>query len=35
MRGSLQRGHGTKCGTGRFMTWARRIAERDLDCFRF
>jgi hypothetical protein len=22
-----------KCGTGCFMTWARRMAERDLDCF--
>src|SRR6266496_1488652 len=22
-----------ECGGSRFMTWARRIAERDLDCF--
>jgi hypothetical protein len=33
--GSPQRGQGTKFGTGFFITCARRIAERDLDCLLF
>jgi hypothetical protein len=33
--GSPQRGHGTKLGTLFFITCARRIAERDLDCLLF
>src|SRR3954453_15633488 len=33
MRGSPQRGQGMKCGMGCFITWARRMAERDFDCF--
>src|SRR6187551_1688044 len=33
--GSPQRGHGMKFGTAFFITCARRIAERDLDCLRF
>jgi hypothetical protein len=33
--GSAQRGQGRKWGTGCFITCARRMAERDLDCLLF